>query len=381
MRSWCLTAALGAGGFLVAQEPAPAGVPVTWNLLPPEPAPAPGVPVLKRAGVSEVAGQLLPPRWLCFVVTGLEADAEVPAELSWSTPLVPPAPRFTIVNDKAIEIRDRGVPVLRRLHVYDPKDHDATQRCYDQLLAFDGELLTKDAGGQHPHHRGLFLGCNKTRRGDQTVDFWHLKDGSTIRCVEPLVLPEHGDTVALLISKLRWFDKDDKPWVEEQRAVRWWAQPDGRRLFDVVITLAAVGAAVTLEGDPHHAGFQFRADDALSAREKETRFVRPPTAKDQGNDLWTACEWVAVDFTLRGRRHVVQYISAPENPGPWVMSTRGYGRVGAFARCELSPGKTLLLRYRIAVIDPEKRPLDVTPEALQKNHDLFARPPRLVIKS
>jgi hypothetical protein len=218
----------------------------------------------------------------------------------------------------------------------------------------------------------VFVGFHRTRRGNETVDFWHLRDGSTIRCVDAVLERSEGDSAATLVSRLQWLDKTGVPWVEERRKVTVLAQPTGRRVFDYEITLAALGAPVVLDGDPHHAGFQLRADDELSARAAETRWVRPEGARDLGNDVWADCTWAAADFTLRGRRVVVQYIPHEENPGPWVASTRGYGRVGALARSELVPGRPLVLRCRLVVIDAGSRPQDATPQALQGSFEDYA---------
>ena len=56
---------------------------------------------------------------------------------------------------------------------WDPSDPRPTCKLFHHVYAPDGTLLTKGLGGQFEHHRGLFVGWNRTRHNGKSYDFWH----------------------------------------------------------------------------------------------------------------------------------------------------------------------------------------------------------------
>ena len=95
------------------------------------------------------------------------------------------------------------------------------------MLAADGVGVTSDQidvkGGDHPHHRSLYVA-----HGDVNgVDHWslekQLKGGKQPQQKHLKFEKVEGDT---LVEDLEWEDDDGKPMLRERRTVRFFEFPD-----------------------------------------------------------------------------------------------------------------------------------------------------------
>jgi hypothetical protein len=270
--------------------------------------------------------------------------------------------------------------LYRHVTAYDPADHQGTYKPFHHLYGFQADgFITKGPGGLYTHHRGLFIGWNKTRplAGDAASrgwDFWHCTQGAAIRHRGYLEERETiGPVLGRAASVAEWTAPDGKAVVRERCEVTAWRQVEAQALLDFTFTLEAVAADLRLDGDPQHAGFQFRAVEAVEGKGNDTTYVRPASASGGQGDVWEECAWVAGLFSVKGRRYAVMHMDAPANPRPAVYSTRAYGRFGAYFSAELKEGKPLALSYRLLVLDAEKHP-DVSAERFAKKYEDFARP-------
>jgi len=262
-------------------------------------------------------------------------------------------------------------PLAEHVFAWDPDDLEATKKVFTHLWSADGAVrLTKGAGGDLPHHRGLFVGYNRTRLGDVRQDFWHCPldaegRGPTIRHDRFLTAAELGDAAWRTFASefpdarhqrfgalARWVAADGVAWVAERRVVHA-AAVDGFAVFDVDVTLQALVGPLSLDGDPHHAGLQVRLAQEVHDRADETTYLRPEGAVDQGNDVWADCEWAALLQTIGDRRMMVVHVDHPANP-VGRYSTRPYGRFGSCAPIELEEGASVRLRCRILVLEDEE---------------------------
>ena len=94
------------------------------------------------------------------------------------------------------------------------------------------------------------------------------------------------------------------------------------------------------DGDPQHAGFQFRAHndvDALTAG--ETIYVRPDGVGSPARPATgipktrrgpVNLPWNAMSFVLGGKRYTAAYLDHPMNPKEARFSERDYGRFGSY---------------------------------------------------
>lgn len=238
-----------------------------------------------------------------------------------------------------------GRLVLQCVSGYDKARHDDTCKVYHRVFAPDGALISKDLGGLYPHHRGLFLGFNQLQHGAEKWDFWHCRKGETEQLVRMAERPD-ASTQDLAID---WIDGHGTVLLHERR--QYAVQSSMlRSVIDVRITLDAAAGEVTLDGDPQHSGYQFRAlQDFAPEGAPKVSYVRPAGATGGKDDIWTDCDWTAGVLPMPQGKITVLHCDAPSNPRPCRYSTRDYGRFGSTFRHVLPPGVPLQLRYRVVV--------------------------------
>ncbi len=244
-------------------------------------------------------------------------------------------------------------PIYRHEIRFDPADLETTKKTYQHLFGMNGEgFITKGAGGQHPHHRGVFAGWT-TKVGDQASNFWVCNNGATIRHREaPADARSAGPVVARDVSLEDWVDAQGETVVRERRVTETWRPESGQRLLDFSLTLeAAGGQPVLLTGDPHHGGFQVRAVQSIAEGGGSAKYLRPTSAAGGKNDIWSDCPWVAMDIEVRGHGYRILHLDHAQNPRPMVYSTRPYGRFGSYFETTLEPGRPVVLQYRLLLVD------------------------------
>lgn len=208
---------------------------------------------------------------------------------------------------------------------YDQEQHTATCKPWHQLFAPDGRQLTKDLGGAYEHHRGVFVGWNRVRCGGSTFDFWHCRNGESQRVRRLEGQPGPGGAQILHVD---WCRADGGVVLHEARHATTRSLPDAHVLV-LASDLRAADDVAELGGDPHHAGWQFRAA-AMFAEPgaAPVRFVRPADSRPLGDDGWADCRWIAAVLPLPDGEATVLRVEHPDNP-PARWSTRAYGRFGA----------------------------------------------------
>ncbi len=229
-------------------------------------------------------------------------------------------------------------------HVYDEKG--------DNLLTNgpDGENpYTKSV--KYPHHRGVFIGWNKLQFEGKSYDTWHMTKG--VRQVHQKFLAKKADAgKAISTALIHWKNGEGKVMVEEKRTMTVYRPGDGTIvLLDFETELKAPNGEVYLNGDPEHAGFQYRPHDGVAKGPAGVKakylFHKEGIDPKKNKDL----PWVALEYGLNGKRYNVQYMSDPANPNPDAVYSayRDYGRFGEFFKHTIPAGQTLKLRYRIRV--------------------------------
>jgi hypothetical protein len=249
-----------------------------------------------------------------------------------------------------------GRPVLRYMYAHDastPERLHETYKPYHHVFDAAGRnLLTKGSGGLYPHHRGIFVGWNKLGCAGKEYDFWHMKDGISQRH-EKLLYKTAGPVLARSEMLIHWIDADGQPVVIEKREVTLFRQPSPTiALLDFRADLTPAKDDVVLDGDPEHAGVQYRAHNGVAEGGPEVkatyRFHEDGIDPHEDRDL----PWAAMSYGLDGRRYSVQHMNHPDNPKPTVYSAyRDYGRFGAFFTKKVAAGETLPLCYRIWVVE------------------------------
>ena len=279
--------------------------------------------------------------------------------------------------------RGGEIPVLK--YMYHPLDESSAETRAETYKVFHhaytpagNELLTKGPGGLFPHHRGLFYGFNRIRYGDgKGADVWHCNKGES-QTHEKSILQIAGPVFGRHVVAVYWRGRDGEPFAHELRELTVY-RINGHNVIDFCSSLESVAGEVQLDGDPQHAGFQFRATQRIPDETKnKTFYIRPDGIGEPGKFRnWSAREnenevnrkhinlpWHAVCLTLpapeqaEGRRRrspatefTVCYLDHPDNPKPARFSERDYGRFGSYFEHTLKPGEPLQLRYRVEIHD------------------------------
>lgn len=270
-------------------------------------------------------------------------------------------------------------PVLRYMYGRDtstPKRAHETYKVYHHVFGPGTQtLITKGPHGLYTHHRGMYVGWNKTKTANGSYDFWHCRKGVIQRHVKFISRTANANT-AEMTAEIHWNDASGKPVIVEIRTVRVSQPRKNVWKIDWQTNLISKRGRIQLQGDRQHAGFQFRAAQKV-AETKGARYIRPrgfPTqpqayqVNDKGNPpKHINLNWLAMFFQLEGRTFTVEYLQDPNLPKPSLFSERPYGRFGAYFKTELTGEKPLVMRYRLYISTgtPPKQ------EEIQARYDQF----------
>lgn len=361
---------------------------------------------LKDEAGNELIGQITAPELLAPPVAA--APAGVRGELHFILPKLAAGKSLALVatiteTDKAPAISFSAVdkpgeyteiklgvkPVLRYmcapLDESSPENRSTTFKPYHHVYDPKGErLVTKGPGGLFPHHRGLFYGFNKIsyESGGKKMqaDTWHCNKGE-YQSHEGTLAMEFGPVLARQRVAINWHGQDSLVFAEEERELTVYDVPGGR-LIEFASRLISQVGKVKLDGDPQHAGFQFRASQEVPDKSaKETYYLRPDGKGEPGKFRnWPADKthvnlpWHALSFVIGDQRYTCCYLDRPQNPKESRFSERDYGRFGSYFEYELDSGRPLDVNYRIWLQEGE-----MTVAAVAALDDEFVTPAEVVI--
>ena len=280
---------------------------------------------------------------------------------------------FTFKDDPGnhLDLLHDGKPVARYMYAHDTSSKERLHETYKPYLhVFDAsgeKFITKGAGGDFTHHRGIFIGWNRIQFNGKRYDRWHMKGGEIVHKEFSKKMAKDGG--AMFTSVTEWNDENGKPILEEHRTMGFSSGGDaGRLIIDFHTTLKAVNGDVNLQGDPEHAGVQYRPANELDR--KKTVHVFPKENANPKKDL--DYPWVGETYTLRDQQHSVVHMNHPDNPkGTKYSAYRNYGRFGAFFEKEIPNGESLTLKYRFLIADGEMPSTDM----ITKVWNQMAKPP------
>jgi hypothetical protein len=182
-----------------------------------------------------------------------------------------------------------------------------------------------------------------------------------------------------------WHGEKKEVFAREQRELAAYnLGSDGQGLLiDFSSRLTAVAGPVKLDGDPQHAGFQFRAAQEVAEKTKsQTYYVRPDgvgkpgqTRNWPGDKHQVNLPWKAMSFVVGGQRYTVAYLDHPANPKESRWSERDYGRFGCYFEYELTSEKPLEIRYRLWI-----QPGEMTVAEVARLSADFAEPVEVSVK-
>lgn len=278
---------------------------------------------------------------------------------------------FADTQGKHLDVLLDGKIVGRYMYQLDRSSPDTLKATFKPFLhVFDAEgkaPITKGAEGEpFPHHRGIYVGWNKIGFEGKSYDRWHLRDkGATVHT--KFVDQKASADEATFTSVVTWEGANpEQAILEEHRTMTFRRAPaPGRFTIDLTSKLTAPIGDVKLDGDPEHAGIQYRPAAEVTA--KESVYVFPGEGADPTKQK--DFPWVGLTYTLNGVKHSVVNMAHPENPKDTRWSAyRDYGRFGAFPVIEIKKGSTATVRHRFLIAEGTMPPAAY----IQQSYDQFA---------
>jgi hypothetical protein len=242
----------------------------------------------------------------------------------------------------------------------DPADRERTYKPFYHLYDKHGKnFITKGPGGKFTHHRGIYFGFSKCSALDAqanpvSVDTWHCKRGYQTH--EKILKIQANHNYASLQSEIAWRVDDKTIFITELRELSFTMIENNRLQIDFHSLLSTTQPEIRLDGDPQHAGFQFRAsNDVAINNSNQTFYIRSKGGKDQlgktknwpQNKEMTNLNWNAQSVVVESQRYFTLYLDHPSNPKPSFYSERDYGRFGSYFKAKVTPTSPLKVRYRL----------------------------------
>jgi len=323
------------------------------------------------------------PKELHFILPNLKANTAVTFKATISTEPPAKAESFSWHDTKNdfMDLKFGDRPVLRYMYTtFDDstkEKRDLTYKVYHHLFDPEGKMLvTKGPGGQFPHHRGLYYGFNNITYGNgKKADIWHCT-GDAHQTHEKFVSSEAGPVLARQRLEIAWHGVKKEVFAREERELTVYNVPGGQ-LVEFAARLNSTGEKIKLDGDPQHAGFQFRAAQEVAEKNaKQTYYVRPDAVGKPGETKQDGdYPWKGMSFVVGGDRYTACYLDKPTNPKPAKYSERDYGRFGSYFVAEVTPEKPLDVNYRIWLQKGELKQPEVAAQSTN-----FVKPPEVKVK-
>ncbi len=340
--------------------------------------------ILRQAGGKSAAGQVVQTdkgAELWWILPKAEANKPT----TWTVQMVAAkrgmAAMFELKDEagKHLDVLFAGKAVTRYMYARDTstkqRAHE-TYKVYNHVFDEAGkEVITKGPGGLYTHHRGIFIGWNKTGFDGKRYDTWHMSAG-TEQVHQKFLHQTAGPVLARYRALVHWNITGGETIISEQRQITVFRQPaPSIMLMDFRTLLKATAGDVMLDGDPEHAGCQYRPhnDVATAGKKGGAKYLFHKEGINPSKDL--DLPWVAMSYALRGKDYNVQHMSHPSIPkdNNKYSAYRPYGRFGAYFKQKIPEGETLELRYRYRV-DAGAMP---TREKLAARYAAFAKPPKV----
>jgi hypothetical protein len=235
------------------------------------------------------------------------------------------------------------------------KRHD-TYKPFLHVFNASGEApITKGPGGEFTHHRGIFIGWNKISFDGKNYDRWHMTGGEQVH--QSFTGKRADKDSATFTSLVHWNDNAGKAFLEEERTMTFRHAPaPAYALIDFQSVLKAPAGDVTLDGDPEHAGIQFRPANEVEKAKTTYVYAGAKVDPHKAKDL----AWIGETFVLGGHSYSVVEMNHPDNPsGTRVSAYRDYGRFGMFPTAVIKAGESRTFRYRFVVAEGDMLPTEV----------------------
>ncbi len=215
------------------------------------------------------------------------------------------------------------------------------------VFGAEGEQLTLDWSGDHPHHRGIYWAWPEVQYMGKMADLHALQNVFARPTGEVKI--HNGNDYAEIQAENRWLWEDKTPIVCEMATIRVWPAGEKGRYIDLTYTFAPLVDGVTLarRGTNAYGGLNIR----LSAIKEMKLNHHADPADAQSRAAWQSATGIWRGGTKPSVFAVFEKSDNPDYPGdyiqypdlPWFQPT--FPRSGT--RYELKKDQPLVLRYRL----------------------------------
>ncbi len=223
-----------------------------------------------------------------------------------------------------------------------------------------GRSVTTESSLPYPHHRSLFLGCDRVNRGN----YW--QEGNELGQIVsrgPRVVKNGPETVQIL-DECDWRMPGENPIITDTRNIRIGAPSRDLRVIDFNVVLTAA-VDIRIERT-NHALFSARVEPELSVRSGGTLVNAEGAAAEKGT-FGVSSAWCDYSGKHCGVAEGIAIFDSPRNPWfPCKWFTRDYGFFSPTPMEWLTPeglsvkqGTKLQLEYRVIVHAGDARHADI----------------------
>jgi hypothetical protein len=257
---------------------------------------------------------------------------------------------ITVADKDHVAVANGGKVVAKLMMANDlstPEKHHETYKPYMHVFSADGSTrLTKGAGFNFTHHRGIFLGFSRIGYNGQSYDRWHMKKGDQV--VTKVTPGENTFT-----ANIDWQGDTTAPLLTEERRFSFTTPAKPFYLgIEMHSAIKAVSGEADMNGDPEHAGAQFRPSELVDTRTTTYLFPGENIDAHKVRDL----PWAAEIFTVEGKTFTVVILNHPDNPKDTAASAyRDYGRFGMFPKGKATAEAPFKLRYQWLIAEGDVR--------------------------
>lgn len=276
---------------------------------------------------------------------------------------------FKTVEKESVDLSRDGKVIAKFMMAHDTSDakkHEETYKPYVHVFDPSGAIrITKGPGFLWTHHRGIFVGWNSITVNGAKYDRWHMIGGDqVVTKVTPTATPDKAE----LVAEIDWEGaKGEPPIINETRRMTFTTAPKPFYLgIDLHTSLKPTKGEAKFDGDPEHAGVQFRVSEKID--KAQTVYVFPGDKVDphKAKDL----PWMAEICSVEGKTFTILYLADPTNAkGAATSAYRDYGRFGAFPKGTATPEAPFNLHYQWYIAEGDVR----DPAVFQKAWNAFAK--------
>jgi hypothetical protein len=202
---------------------------------------------------------------------------------------------ISVADKDHVAVANGGKVVAKLMMANDlstPEKHHETYKPFMHVFSADGSTrLTKGAGFSFTHHRGIFLGFSKIAYNGKSYDRWHMKGGDQV--VTKVAQGENAFT-----AHIDWQGDTTAPFLTEERQFTFTAPAKPFYLgIEMNSAIKTVSGEADMNGDPEHAGAQFRPSELVDTKSTTYMFPGDNIDAHKVKDL----PWAAEIFTVEGK--------------------------------------------------------------------------------